>query len=119
MRIPRKVGSKRQWTRRPLPNTGMTEREWKLAVLLEKKRQMDSEIEVLQGYRPETEPDSGSSTVEGSAGEVEDPETRDWRKIALALADKEKSAPVPVATIQLPSLEKPKFCSFSLGSTAS
>jgi hypothetical protein len=112
MRIPRKVGSKRKWTRRPLPNTGMTERERKLAVLLEKKRQMGSEIEALQGDRPESEPDPGSSTVEGSAGEVEDPATRDCRKIALALADKEKPAPVAVATIQLPSLEKPKFCSF-------
>jgi hypothetical protein len=106
MSNPRKVPRKKQ---RPLSNTVMSEREKKLAVLLEKKRQMDLEIEALQGERPETESDPGPSTVEESAEEVEDPANRDWRKIALALAEKERPAPVAVATIQLPSLEKPKF----------
>jgi hypothetical protein len=101
MSNPRKVPRKKQ---RPLSNTVMSEREKKLAVLLEKKRQMDLEIEALQGERPETESDPGPSTVEESAEEVEDPANRDWRKIALALAERERPAPVAVATIQLPSL---------------
>jgi hypothetical protein len=103
MSNPRKVPRKKQ---RPLSNTVMSEREKKLAVLLKKKRQMDLEIEALQGGRPETESDPGPSTVEESAEEVEDPANRD---LALALAERERPAPVAVATIQLPSLEKPKF----------
>jgi hypothetical protein len=102
MSNPKKVPRKKQ---RPLSNTGMSEREKKLAVLLEKNRQMDLEIEALQRDRPETESDPGPSTVEESAEEVKDPANRDWRKIALALAAREKLAPVAVATIQLPSLE--------------
>jgi hypothetical protein len=78
-------------------------------VLLEKKRHMDVEIEALRRDRSETESDPERSTAEGSPGEVEDLATRDWRKITLALAEKEKPASVAVAAIQLPSLEEPKF----------
>jgi hypothetical protein len=55
----------------------MTKREKKLAVLLEKKRQMDVEIEALRRDRSETESDPDRSTAEGSAVEVEHAATRE------------------------------------------
>jgi hypothetical protein len=76
-RVPRKTGIKTKRTKGPLQNTRMTKREKKLAVLLEKKRQMDVEIEALRRDQSETESDPDRSTAEGSAVEVEHAATRE------------------------------------------